>query len=253
MPSYITKPAIFSVSIADIGTDGFIDNVPPRLYQPKPTTDAAGLLKAKGHFRWMQMMTLLGHNAVPKVFDVVKAGEDLNDNPPDTIAFKVQYDRYEDVRTHDESGDFDGIKVAYPAVAGSEYVVGEILTVSGGTGTAAKLIVTEVDSSGGVVAVDVYDPGSYTANPSSPVSVTGGSGNSATFNVTFVDNPGLWGLRAVKRLCTRAMRIAVSNWNWERYTPQLLGNEQQILDTTISALGSSLLNAEANVTVTHTI
>jgi len=73
------------------------------------------------------------------------------------------------------------------------YVVGDILTVSGGTSTfAAKIRVTGV-STGNITSAVVSEGGSYTANPSNPVSVTGGGGTGATFNLTFASNG--WTLR----------------------------------------------------------
>ena len=66
---------------------------------------------------------------------------------------------------------------------GSGYAVNDVLTVVGGTGTAAQLKVSSV--SGGVItAVTVQSAGLYSALPSNPVSVTGGSGTSATFNLS---------------------------------------------------------------------
>ena len=66
---------------------------------------------------------------------------------------------------------------------GSGYAAGDLLTVSGGTGTAAKISVLAV-SSGAVTEAYVHSYGDYSALPSNPVSVTGGSGSSATFNLT---------------------------------------------------------------------
>lgn len=69
---------------------------------------------------------------------------------------------------------------------GTGYTVGDVLTVSGGTPvtTAATLTVSTV--SGGVItAVTVTAANSYTVLPSNPVSVTGGTGSGATFNLTY--------------------------------------------------------------------
>ncbi|WP_020471466.1 hypothetical protein [Zavarzinella formosa] len=86
--------------------------------------------------------------------------------------------------------------VAFPAqslqtaaIAGGgspTYAVNDLLTVAGGTfTTAAVLKVTSV--SGGLPAtISIQTPGSYTALPSNPVSVTGGGGSGATFNLNFM-------------------------------------------------------------------
>ena len=66
---------------------------------------------------------------------------------------------------------------------GTGYTDGDVLTVSGGTGTAATLTVQET---GGVVdSVVVTTTGDYSVAPSNPVSVTGGTGAGATFDLAF--------------------------------------------------------------------
>lgn len=83
---------------------------------------------------------------------------------------------------------------------GTGYTAGDVLTVSGGTFSyAAKLRVTSVGS-GIITGVVVEEGGAYTANPSNPVSVTGGTGSGATFNLTFVSNgwtQRVWNQQAV--------------------------------------------------------
>ena len=73
---------------------------------------------------------------------------------------------------------------------GTGYTNGDVLTIVGGTFSAvAQLTVTAV--SGGVItAATISAFGTYTVLPSSPVSVTGGTGSSATFTVT-------WGVRSL--------------------------------------------------------
>lgn len=80
----------------------------------------------------------------------------------------------------------NAISVAINA-GGTGYTVGDILTVSGGTavnGLVAELEVTSV-SAGVIDGVRVYKCGAYSSTPANPVSVTGGTGSSATFNLTF--------------------------------------------------------------------
>jgi len=77
------------------------------------------------------------------------------------------------------------------SAAGTGYVVGDILRVSGGVGTVAKLRVLEIGASGVVVAVSIQEGGSYTAIPSNPVATVAetGVGTGATFNLTYVTGP----------------------------------------------------------------
>jgi hypothetical protein len=68
------------------------------------------------------------------------------------------------------------------ADGGSSYTVSDTLTVVGGTGTAATLTVTSVN--GGVIdGISIATAGNYTVDPVNPVSVTGGTGSGATFNL----------------------------------------------------------------------
>jgi len=69
---------------------------------------------------------------------------------------------------------------------GTGYSVNDVLTVVGGTGTAAQIIVNTV--SGGVITSAFRSNsvfGIYTALPTNPVSVTGGTGSGATFNLLY--------------------------------------------------------------------
>lgn len=66
---------------------------------------------------------------------------------------------------------------------GTGYTVGDTLTLAGFTGTAPTFTVTTV-SSGVVTAVTAVSGGNFTAAPSSPASVTGGTGSGATISFT---------------------------------------------------------------------
>lgn len=70
--------------------------------------------------------------------------------------------------------------------AGTGYVFDDILTVGGGTSSRPCLLRVTSEAAGIIDGIAVEDPGEYTAEPSNPVSVTGGNGNNdATFNLTF--------------------------------------------------------------------
>ena len=73
---------------------------------------------------------------------------------------------------------------------GTGYTVNDILTVSGGSpNTSAQIQVVAV-SSGIITSFVGIDSGDYDALPTNPVSVTGGTGSGATFNLT-------WGVLAI--------------------------------------------------------
>lgn len=84
---------------------------------------------------------------------------------------------------------FTGDSVEKPNVesGGSGYQVDDVLTVDGGTNTfPAELRVLSVDGSGAVTQAITHNPGNYSARPSDPVSVSGGNGSSATFNLDWI-------------------------------------------------------------------
>lgn len=70
--------------------------------------------------------------------------------------------------------------------AGTGYAVGDAVTVAGGTAsTAATIRVLEVTAAGAITRAKIQQVGLYSVNPSTTANaVTGGSGSSATFNLT---------------------------------------------------------------------
>jgi len=90
--------------------------------------------------------------------------------------------------TYLSSNPLSGVTIAG---GGTGYTVNDILTVVGGTFTqAAQLRVLEVNMSGTIIAssttgVEITNVGSYSVKPSNPVSVTGGTGSGATFNLLY--------------------------------------------------------------------
>lgn len=72
--------------------------------------------------------------------------------------------------------------------AGTGYTVNDTLTVVGGTGTAATIRVDAV-TGGAITGYTQLTWGQYSVSPTSPVSVTGGTGSNATFSLT---NYGHW-------------------------------------------------------------
>lgn len=83
------------------------------------------------------------------------------------------------------------ISAATPVAAGTGYAVGNVLTLTGGTFvTAATVTVATIDGSGGVTSVTVTTGGDYSVPPTNPVSVTGGAGSGATFNITMAPTSG---------------------------------------------------------------
>lgn len=71
---------------------------------------------------------------------------------------------------------------------GTGYTVGDILTVSGGTSTIAATLEVLTAPAGVIATVRIRNAGLYTTAPSDPVSVTGGTGSGATFDMTFGTN-----------------------------------------------------------------
>jgi hypothetical protein len=69
---------------------------------------------------------------------------------------------------------------------GTGYTAGDVLTLSGGTGTAAKVAVLRTGAGGSLVpgGQAILFPGAYTVFPANPVAVTGGSGSGAKLILT---------------------------------------------------------------------
>lgn len=87
---------------------------------------------------------------------------------------------------------------------GTNYEVDDELTVSGGTGTAATLKVTSVNS-GVIDGISILTVGAYTAEPKNPVSTTGHTAD-ATFNLT-------WNEGHIYGCVDSTGFIAELNWN----------------------------------------
>jgi hypothetical protein len=81
----------------------------------------------------------------------------------------------------------DNVVAAAVVAGGTGYTVGDILTVSGGTVVNSLVATLEVTSvaAGVIDGIRVFNTGAYSAQPGNPVSVTGGTGTLATFNLTF--------------------------------------------------------------------
>jgi hypothetical protein len=71
---------------------------------------------------------------------------------------------------------------------GSGYVVGDVLTVDGGTSTVVATVEVTAVSGGAITGVRVMNQGVYTADPSTPNSATGGSGTGASITLTMEAN-----------------------------------------------------------------
>jgi len=74
---------------------------------------------------------------------------------------------------------------------GSGYTVGDSLTIVGGTFTTPVILTVSTVSAGAVTGVTVLSGGfgNYSILPSTPASVTGGTGSGATFNLTWALAP----------------------------------------------------------------
>jgi len=68
---------------------------------------------------------------------------------------------------------------------GTGYVVGDILTAVGGTGTAATLRVVKLGANGSVRGLKVQTGGNYSVRPGSGVSTTGGTGTGCTVTMRY--------------------------------------------------------------------
>lgn len=86
----------------------------------------------------------------------------------------------------DKATGLNNVATVAVAAGGSGYAVGDILTVSGGTGTAARVKVATLSGSA-VATVTFLDGGVYSVNPtmSGAATTSSGAGTGATLNLTF--------------------------------------------------------------------
>lgn len=79
------------------------------------------------------------------------------------------------------------------AIDGTDYAIGDVLTLEGGEGSIeATIQVVTVDSNGGITASTVLEHGEYTEIPIGTIRLIGGSGRGATI----AGDPSLWGVSA---------------------------------------------------------
>jgi len=75
---------------------------------------------------------------------------------------------------------------AATANPGSNYTVGDVLTLAGGTFTiAAQIRVDELGAGDMIVKFTIINAGVYSVTPGNPVPAAGGTGSNATFNVVW--------------------------------------------------------------------
>jgi len=80
---------------------------------------------------------------------------------------------------------------------GTDYTVGDQLTLVGGTFSEVTVFNVDTVSGGVVIAVSVVTPGTYSKSPANPVSTTGGTGTGCTLNVTFLSKDVLEGANQI--------------------------------------------------------
>lgn len=128
------------------------------------------------------LRVLLTASTVASVTPVL-GGTYLTANPIPTVTLATP-------TGHTGSGATASARMSASAVSvlsgGTGYTVGNVLTLSGGTFTAAATInVTAVGGGGAITGVSVASGGSYSAYPTAPIGVTGGTGSGATLNLNW--------------------------------------------------------------------
>ena len=73
---------------------------------------------------------------------------------------------------------------AATAAGGTGYLVGDVLTVTDGTGTQAQFEVATVGGGGAILTLTLLATGFYSTAPVNPANVSGGHGTGATLNLT---------------------------------------------------------------------
>lgn len=109
----------------------------------------------------------------------------LNGGDKPTGRWKLQFWVTDDELLEKGTPTSRALGTAVVATGGTGYKVGELLTVVGGTGSTATTLVVTAVSSGAVTSANIITTGAYSVAPTNAVSVTGGSGAGATFNLAY--------------------------------------------------------------------
>lgn len=110
-----------------------------------------------------------------------------------------------DKKTPDVSVSISEISSAIVATNGSGYSVGDILSITGGSGLGGLIRVAATNSFGGVTLVSIFSPGSYIQRPSTVAGCRGGTGVGAILKLGFRIAPGIVLVR-LRSADTRALR-----------------------------------------------
>lgn len=130
---------------------------------------------------------------------------------------------------------------------GTGYTVGDTLTVAGGTFTYAATLEVLAVSVGVITSVRVKTAGLYSANPSNPASVTGGTGTTATFNLTIAGN-GWTAVRRTQQAASATVGAGGSGYSVGNILTVVGGNLTTAATFTVATLGGG--GAVATVTLT---
>lgn len=114
---------------------------------------------------------------------------------------------------------------------GTGYTANDILTVSGGTSTVTAQFKVTTVSGGVITAIVMQTAGSYSVPPTGTLSVTGGTGNSATFTATAAGG-SIWTLTA-----------SASNQTLNLYDCKLSEMKSAALASTSTLRGCTITNS----------
>ena len=149
-----------------------------------------------------------------------------------------------DITAHNEGVWGNGISISISAqiasavvtAGGTDYVVGDLLTVATGTGTAAEFVVTSVNT-GVITGVSLVDAGSYSVVPTSPDSVTTDSlaGTLATLTLTVSETftlDVLFGGAVVESYETTRDPLQKDGFNKSMYIEDLINGQSDYITIT---------------------
>jgi hypothetical protein len=142
---------------------------------------------------------------------------------------------------------------------GTGYTVNDVLTLVGGTGTAAQVFVTATGGGGAITAVQVQTKGAYTGTIPTTFTATGGPGTGATFNLPIwyvnytIGYPLLWGGTIYKVCDTKGggtfaggtHQLTSSNTGWSYFQALTTTNVPNLRWTMDGASPFIYMNLEA--------
>lgn len=143
------------------------------------------------------------------------------------------------------------VGAAFVQNGGAGYTVNDVLSLAGGTHTTTGQLTVASVNAGVITSVTISNPGNYSVMPNSPVSVTGGTGTGATFNLgAAVDVTGYSLVEVTSPATTQPLVALLGGYANQRVLVRNLGAGGLVMVNSDSVGGGLKNNTGASKTLT---